>query len=201
MYSELLAEAFDADVVGVDPSIRMREVAQREHAHPRVRYVEGNAERIPLGDASCDVSLLSQVAHHIADQEACARELWRVIRPSGSVLVRGILPESLPSVRFLELFPAAAAVAALQAAALAHFLDVLAGGGFRLVAHEAVEQESAPGLPAYYERVKLRAISTLELIDDADFEAGVERLRQLAERESEPEPVIERIDLAVLQRS
>ena len=40
-WSELMATAFAATVWGVEPSQRMRAVAAREHAHPRVSYVEG----------------------------------------------------------------------------------------------------------------------------------------------------------------
>jgi ubiquinone/menaquinone biosynthesis C-methylase UbiE len=58
-YSQLLAEAFDASVIGVEPSARMRRVAEREHADPRVRYLDGAAERIPLPDDSCDRSVFA----------------------------------------------------------------------------------------------------------------------------------------------
>src|ERR671935_525591 len=51
-WSELLAERLGARVVGVEPSARMREVAEREHAHSGVRYVEGSGERIRLPDFS-----------------------------------------------------------------------------------------------------------------------------------------------------
>jgi predicted RNA methylase len=37
MYSRLLADSFAATVVGVEPSARMREIAKRDNAHPRVR--------------------------------------------------------------------------------------------------------------------------------------------------------------------
>jgi ubiquinone/menaquinone biosynthesis C-methylase UbiE len=201
MYSQLLAEALDADVVGVEPSVRMREVAEREHAHPRVRYLAGSAEEIPLPGASCDAALLSDLAHHIADHDACARELRRVVRRSGLVLVRGIGPDSSPRVRFLDFFPTARSIARQQAAAFAELIETLAGAGFERVCGEAIEQELAPSLRDYHDRVKLRAISTLELISDAEFERGMARLREEAERESAPRAVIERVDLAVLRRS
>jgi ubiquinone/menaquinone biosynthesis C-methylase UbiE len=201
MYSQLLAETLDAEVVGVEPSVRMRELAEREHAHPRVRYLPGSAEQIPLPEASCDAALLSDVAHHIADHDACARELRRVVRRGGLVLVRGIGPDSSPRVRFLDFFPTARPIARQQAAALAALIERLAGTGFDRVCSEAIEQELAPSLGDYRDRVKLRAISTLELISDVEFERGMARLREEAERESAPRAVIERVDLAILRRS
>jgi ubiquinone/menaquinone biosynthesis C-methylase UbiE len=201
MYSQLLAEALDADVVGVEPSVRMREVAEREHAHPWVRYLAGSAEEIPLAEASCDAALLSDVAHHIADHDACASELRRVVRRGGLVLVRGIGPASSPRVRFLDFFPTARPIARRQAAAFTKLIETLTEAGFDHVCSEIVEQQLAPSLRDYHDRVRLRAISTLELISDADFERGMARLHEEAERESALRAVIEPVDLAVLRRS
>jgi hypothetical protein len=52
----------------------------------------------------------------------------------------------------------------------------------------------------YYERLKLRAISTLELLPDDEFAAGLERVRKAAECETSPEPVTAPVDMLVLRR-
>jgi ubiquinone/menaquinone biosynthesis C-methylase UbiE len=197
-WTELLAEQFDAYVTGVEPSVRMREIAEREHAHPRVEYVDGSAEGIPLPDASCDTALLSYVIHHVDEREACAAELSRVLRPGGLILLRSTLRESLPRVPLFDYFPTARPIAERQMPSVGEVTASFAG--FEPVAEEAIEQETAPSLRAYHERMKLRAISTLELIDDADFELGVERLRLAAERETEPQPVVEPVNLVVFRR-
>jgi hypothetical protein len=72
--------------------------------------------------------------------------------------------------------------------------------GFEVVTDEVVWQETSPSLGVYYERLKLRAISTLELLPDDEFAAGVERLRAAAERETAPRPVMAPVDLLVLRR-
>jgi ubiquinone/menaquinone biosynthesis C-methylase UbiE len=197
-YSELLAELLDAQVVGVEPSARMREIAKREHAHPRVDYVDGSAERIPLPDESFDAALLSYVIHHVDDREACAAELSRVLRPGGLILLRGTLRESLPRVPLFDYFPTARPIAERQMPSVGEVGESFAR--FELVSEEAIQQATAPSLRAYHERMKLRAISTLELIDDADFEQGLERLRLAAEREAEPQPVVEPVNLVVFRR-
>ena len=199
-FARLLAETLAAQVVGVEPSTRMRAVAVRDNAHPHVRYADGSAERIPLDDASCDAALLSHVAHHMGDQEACARELWRVLRPGAPVVLVGVLPESLGALPFLRFFPTARPIADRQSAALGALIEQLTRAGFEPVAREAIEQELAPDLRAYAERIGKRAISTLELIDDADFEAGLRRLRETAGRAGPATAVSERIDLVVLRR-
>jgi len=184
--------------VGVDPSERMLEVARLQHGHPRVRYLAGRAERIPLDDATCDAALFSHVAHHAGDHDACAAELLRVLRPGGSALLRGIRPRSVASVRFLEFFPSAQPIARRQAESLDRLIDTL-GRHMDPVGDETVEEELAPSLQAYFDRVKLRAISTLELISDAEFEEGIERMRRAASQSHEARAVVERIDLVVLR--
>jgi hypothetical protein len=69
------------------------------------------------------------------------------------------------------------------------------------VTREVVEQPAAPDLSTFAERIALRAISSLELMDDDRFEEGVRRLRAAAAAETEPQPVMEKLDLVVLRRA
>jgi ubiquinone/menaquinone biosynthesis C-methylase UbiE len=197
-YSEFLGEAFEATVLAVEPSERMRQVAQREHAHPRVTYLAGRAEVIPLEPASCDAALLSNVVHHVTDRDACAAELQRVLRPGGLVLVRGTLAGGR-LVPFMDFFPSARANAARRIPTPEQVVEMFATG-FEHVASELIDQESSPSFRDYYERVKLRAISTLELVSDEEFERGIEAMREVAEAETEATPVIEQVDLIVFRR-
>jgi ubiquinone/menaquinone biosynthesis C-methylase UbiE len=199
IWSQLLAEALDAEVVGVEPSERMRAVAAREHPHPRVRYLAGSAEHVPLGDATRDVALLSHVMHHVGDRAACIAELGRVLRPRGFVLVRGSMRDSLDGVPWLVFFPNARPLAERVLPAAAELVEGFAHAGFEHVAGEVVRQELAPSRRAHYERVRERAISTLELLPDTEFESGLAAMRAAAERENPPRPVFEDVDLLVFR--
>jgi SAM-dependent methyltransferase len=197
-WSELMATAFEATVWGIEPSRRMRAVAECEHSHPRVTYADGSAERLPLPDASCDAALLSYVLHHVRDRAACARELRRVVRPGGVVIVRNAFRESLSQVPFFEWFPPALALDERRMPNRGEAAAMFESEGFEVIGSEVVWQETSPSLRVYYERLKLRAISTLELLPDDEFMAGIERMRQAAERETEPQPVNAPVDLLVL---
>src|SRR5688500_1406877 len=151
-WSELMATAFRADVWAVEPSARMRAVAERTHAHPRVRYVDGSAERIPVGDGECDAALLSYVLHHVRDRAACARELSRVLRPGGTLIVRTALRESLPDVPFFRWFPEALAIDEARMPTRAQVAAMF--DGFELVADEAVWQQTSPSLRTYHARLR-----------------------------------------------
>ena len=67
-YTPALAEEFGGPVFGVEPSSRMRAVAEESARHDRVTYLPGAADRIPLPDGSCDLALLFLVWHHVPDK-------------------------------------------------------------------------------------------------------------------------------------
>jgi ubiquinone/menaquinone biosynthesis C-methylase UbiE len=201
-YSTVLAGALpSAQVVAVEPSERMREVAEREHAHPRVRYLAGRAEDLPLGEASCDGALFSNVMHHVENPAAAAAEVHRVLRPGSAVVVRGSLRDALRSNPHWSFFPQALEIAERQMPTVAEVVALFAVAGFDHVSSEVIEQPTAADLGAFAERISLRAISSLELLDDDLFDAGMRRLRAAAAAEPEPRPVMEKMDLVVLRRS
>lgn len=73
--------------------------------------------------------------------------------------------------------------------------------GFRRMSFEAIEQREARNLQEYAERIALRTYSTFELISDEECEAGLATLRAEASREQQPQPVMAKVDLLVLQRT
>jgi ubiquinone/menaquinone biosynthesis C-methylase UbiE len=78
-----------AEVVGVDPSRRMRRMAERFTARlrPKVTVLDGSAERLPLEDRSATVAWAVASVHHWDDVDAGLAELHRVLAPGGRVLL------------------------------------------------------------------------------------------------------------------
>ena len=200
-FSALLADAFDARVVAVEPSAKMRAEAEQGSAHPRVAYRDGSAEAIPAAAGEFDCAFLSMIIHHVSDLAACARELHRVLRPAGLVLIRNVFSGRLDGIRHYEFFPPARAIDEVRLPTVERLRAAFASAGFELIALDPIEQEIDASLTAHYERLKLRALSTLELISDAEFEAGLARMRRAADLEPAPAPVVERLDLLTLRRS
>jgi SAM-dependent methyltransferase len=79
----LLVTHYD-DVVAVEPLAGMR--ANLERKASGVRVLTGCAEQIPLDDASVDAVFVAE-AFHWFDSHAAVREIERVLRPGGVVLV------------------------------------------------------------------------------------------------------------------
>ena len=52
-----------------------------------VRLLEGEATKLPVGDASVDRAISVQVFEYLSDVDAALAELMRVVRPGGRVVV------------------------------------------------------------------------------------------------------------------
>ncbi|MGH2699372.1 MAG: class I SAM-dependent methyltransferase [Actinomycetota bacterium] len=198
LFAEALATWFDVRVVGVEPSEAMRRKA-RAKAIPGVAYLGGEAEHIPLRERTCDHAWLSTVLHHIPDLRRCARELRRVLRNGGRVLIRSGFGDRLEGITWLRFFPTGREVAAQRWPSVDATVEAFATAGFRLEALHPVPEVTATSMQAYCERISTRANSTLTVIDDRAFEEGVERLRKAAASASTTEPVVDERDLLVLR--
>ncbi|ORB51559.1 class I SAM-dependent methyltransferase [Mycobacterium persicum] len=106
-FSRFIADVGGGRVYAVEPSHRMRAIAVAEHRHDRVHCLAGRAEAIPLAAASCDAAVLFFVLHHVADLEAAAGELARVLRDGGRVLVAGSFSERLHPRTYYRYLPRA----------------------------------------------------------------------------------------------
>lgn len=75
------------DYVGVDLTRAMLQRATRVPMPRRVRFVQGDATRLPFGDASFDHAVLHLILAVVPDPFTCLRETARVVRSGGTVLV------------------------------------------------------------------------------------------------------------------
>lgn len=198
IWSLLLAEWFDLDVIGMEPSAGMRSQAVRKRSHARVRYLGGEAEHLPLRDDSCAAAWLSTVIHHIGDLETAVPEVRRVLQPDGPVLIRNAFSGRDDEVLWLRYFPSAHALANERWPTVAATVEAFAAGGFHRESLQRIHEFSAANLMEYCKKVETRADSSLTLISDEEFERGLEELRKAAETEP-PSPVTTGLDLLVLR--
>jgi ubiquinone/menaquinone biosynthesis C-methylase UbiE len=194
LFSVALAGWTGARVVALEPSAGMRQQGRR---HPRVAWVGGAAERLPLTAGSCGAAWASTVLHHVGDLPGCARELRRVVEPGGPVLVRGAFPGRLDGITLFRFFPGARQVAETFPTVEA-VVAAFAAAGFVAEALQPVPQVSAASLRASLDRVRLRADTTLQGLPDDEFAAGLAALERAA-AETPPAPVVDHLDLLVLR--
>lgn len=198
-FAPLLAEWLGCRVTGVEPSDGMRESAVRDASHPRVEYIAGDAERIPLDDGSSDAAWLGYMIHHVPDRQQCARELARVLKPGAIILVSGGYTERRREISLFRFFPAGLRI--MGAFPLSH--EIAAGfatAGIEHLADDAVTVESAPSLAVAAGRTALRTDTTLRLISDEEYAAGQRAIEEAAAQETTPRPIFDTIDLLAFRR-
>jgi SAM-dependent methyltransferase len=89
-YLTIEASRWASKVIAVDRSKavldKARELATRRKVS-NVTWKKGELEKLPLGDASVDVAMMSQALHHAADPGKALKEAARILVPGGRVLV------------------------------------------------------------------------------------------------------------------
>jgi ubiquinone/menaquinone biosynthesis C-methylase UbiE len=201
-FAVAIAGRFGVEVVAVEPSAGMRAQAAA-NSHPRVAWVGGRAEQLPLRDGGCAWAWMSTVVHHFDDLDAAAAELRRVLRPGGLVLIRQAFPGRLNKISLYDrCFPGAGQSMISEGVlpTVGRVAAAFAGASFGLEALQTVAQVSAPSMAAYRDKVRRRADTGLRLLPDEEFAAGLAALDRAVEAETIPAPVVDRLDLLILRR-
>jgi SAM-dependent methyltransferase len=185
-FLDSLVEWFGAPALALEPSAGMRAEAADTGATARHPYAAAVAERLPVRSGSVDVAWLSTVIHQFDDLDAAARELRRVVRSGGRVLIRGYFSDltvtgiltSFPGIeRAARTFPSTADTAACFERA-----------GFTRAAIVDVVEPWRFELAAWVERVQSirHTDSALRPLTDDEFAEGVRRVRVEHEHDAGP---------------
>lgn len=197
-FSEALAVRFGADVVGIDPSMKMLAQASGKQGEGRVQYQRGRAEAIPLQLHSVDIIFISMSFHHFTDPCLAARECRRVLRKSGRAFVRAATRENIPSYPYVPFFPSTRSMLEELLQDNAGIRKVFEAAGFHMIASGIVMQTIAPTWRAYAEKLSAGADSVLTRLSRKELESGLAQLRSRSV-EADPKNVVEPIDLFVFR--
>ena len=86
LLAALAGSASGVRLAGIDPSPEMLAVARGKLA-PAVALRVAWAEEIPYGDATFDVVVSCSVFHYLREPLAALREMARVVRPGGRLVI------------------------------------------------------------------------------------------------------------------
>ncbi|HET9876927.1 MAG TPA: methyltransferase domain-containing protein [Mycobacterium sp.] len=98
--SALVAEKFNARVIGIDMSSEAIAFCSKTHTRPSLDFRVGDALNIPLDDASCDAVLNIESSHSYGNLPKFLKEVGRICRPGAWFLHTDFLsPEDWDYVR------------------------------------------------------------------------------------------------------
>lgn len=192
-------------MIAVEPAEAMWQQLSNKRLAGMRGVIGASGEALPFGEAIFGSAWLSQVVQHFADLQQATVELARVMRPGDVVLIRGVFDQGgaaygrTTNALLYEYFPEALQHAK-QYPKRDTVLEAFNVAGFETRATRTVEQVVAENLTAYFEKVRLRADSTLTAIDDDAFERGLKALEEAAQSGTHSEPIVEDLDLLVLSR-
>jgi ubiquinone/menaquinone biosynthesis C-methylase UbiE len=199
-FTPALADEFGAEVIGIEPSAKMREVAHVESSHPLVSYTAGHAADLPLEDGSADLALMFLVWHHVPDRAAAARELARVLRPGARLLMATTLSDRLKDLLLYRYFPRTRDIDAEVFPTFDETAALFDAAGFAFAGLSEVHHRSADSLAEYAERQRMRALSVYEHLTDEEYREGFAALAADAMAETSPRPVEAECDLLAFTR-
>lgn len=174
----LLATEFGVEIDGVDLGdvsvAKANATAASEGLGEQVRFHLGDAERIPLPDASVDAVVCECAFCTFPDKKTAAAEMARVLKPGGRV---GITDVALDPARLdAELQTLAGWVACLaDARPVAEYVELLAGAGLT-VAHTEPHDDA---LGRMIEQIDARLVAfrmaKVPALESIDFDIARER--------------------------
>lgn len=178
--ARLLAHEFGVDVIALDiaeEAVRRAAAGAAAPAGGSIRFLVGDAERLPVADASVDALLCECALSTFPDKVAAVRGFRRALRPGGRVGISDVVldPDRLdPALRSL-----AGRVACLaDALPLGGYRALLETGGFRLLHIE----ERPEALAHLIEQVRA-AVHVLAMASPRRAPLpGLDRARDLAAR-------------------
>ena len=168
-----LAERAYAKVWAVDASPEMLAVARRNV--PRgVAFKEARAEALPFKDGWFERAVAMLVVH-VLDRPRAFAELRRVLRPDGRLVIASFDPAHVRGYWLNEYFPSIATIDLARFAPAEVLTGELRAAGFAAVRTIRLHQRARIDRETALERIRGRHISTFDLIDETELEAGLNR--------------------------
>jgi SAM-dependent methyltransferase len=160
-----------AEVTGVDSSTEMlAEARGRLGADVELRV--GSAEALPFPDGRFERAVLRLVVH-LVDRGKALPELARVLSANGRAVIATFMPEHFERLWLNPYFPSLRAIDAARFPDPAELAIELQQAGFATVSVEPFSQRRSATRAEALERIRGRFISTLHLLPDDEFRAGV----------------------------
>jgi ubiquinone/menaquinone biosynthesis C-methylase UbiE len=181
-FAALAADRLGARVWGVDPSAEMLEAARRRA--PRIGWKQAHAERLPFRDGWFDGVHARLVLHLVERLDDALAEMARVLGRGGRAAVVSFDFEHFDRFHLNPYFPSLADLDRARFPEPAAICAGLERAGLADARHRIVRQPVEVDPVRQVERVRGRYISSLHLLDPAEYAEGLAALeRDMAGRD------------------
>jgi len=185
-----LAEAFGGPVHGVEPSPKMREVAEAAGPRPGVDYLAGEAANMPLDDDSADAILMFLSFHHVPDRAAAAVEIARVLKAGGRLLIQGGFSDRMVApTGWHRFFPRAFEIEREMFPSTDEIESVFAPVGLKPLRLIETPVQYWGSVAEAAERLRLKPFSNFEHLTEIELAEGFATLDAAVAAETTPTPV------------
>ena len=168
-----LAERAAAKVWGVDASPEMLAVA-RARAPAGVGLKRGRAEQLPFRDGWFDRAIMRLVVH-LVDRSAALPELRRVLGDGGVAAIATFDPSHFDAYYLNRLFPSLEGIDRGRFPLPEALAGELGAAGFASTRVVRLTQRGSVSRDDALTRIRGRHISTLALLDEAEYTEGLAR--------------------------
>jgi SAM-dependent methyltransferase len=139
---------------GWDPVVIDREPAMLARAAGKgLDTIEGDAQSLPLADASVDAAMLVSMLHHVETPAAALAEARRILRPGGRLALMAFTREDTEASWLNDYFPSSRAWMLASHAPLGDLLALLPGGRPIAVRFRDLDDGSLAALSAFPEKI------------------------------------------------
>jgi SAM-dependent methyltransferase len=164
-------------VWGVEPEPEMAARARERLSTVKV----APAERLPFKDGWFDRALMWLVVH-LVDRPRAFAEASRVLAPDGRLAIATFHWDYFANHWLGPFFPSLESIDRAQFSTTDDLVQELEDAGFGSVSHRRLDQRSSVERETALERVRERYVSPLQLLDEDEYRAGLERMeRELPE--------------------
>lgn len=198
-FTKALSDSFDAEIYGVDPSGKMLSIAIETKQSPRIHFLHGYAESIPLDDDSTDLVFMSHVYHHIQDKNKAFAEMKRVLSKNKFLCIRHTTLEELDTFIYPDFFPSAKKIDMEHLPSKNELSARAESTGFTLTKFQVIHQLFAKSRMEYYQKISLRGTSDLTAISDKEFHEGLQALKEFCYANEPEKPVHENVGLFIFR--
>jgi ubiquinone/menaquinone biosynthesis C-methylase UbiE len=170
-------EEYKGDMINWYGCDLSKEMLERANAKaPFAQLSISDAATLPYPDALFDIITCDFAFHHFIDKDSCVKEICRTLKPDGVIKMTNICPEFMQSSWIYNYFPSTKAIDRKRFWNNKRLFIAFQRRGF-LVETETTIRRKRFILPDLVAEALNRDMSQLNLINDAEYQRGIEMMR------------------------